>query len=696
MKDRPPTAEHGFIDELLSSENEGVVLCDTEHRVIQVNHRFLSMFGYSEEAVVRKSIDALIVPPQLAVEASEISRTVSTGNAVSMETVRMSSDGTPIPVSVIASLLTNTGGECLNYAIYRQLADQAGRRRRKGEASDPGFLTDLFEDADEPGLFTDAHGRISSINHSFSRHFGWKPEELAGKKVGSVLVPDEMASREESTLSRTASGAIFRTEAVLLDAYGTRRRASLVAVPVSLQDGSIGSYRGYSPIDLPSADLLDAKGKNRFQQPPFRHLPGVFFRVRNDDIRTIEFISRPALTAPGSGAGDRFSLKDGLSSSVHPDDREILKASLQASLDTGAPYQSTYRIITSMGEKWVLEQGSPVDDNRNFEGYLVDITASKRVEEMVARARKRLEDLHAVASRLQRCATESEIHRICSEAACSLLDADCGMVAYRFNDTIVVSSRAGVPRVACRENCHVELAKIVLEAGGQFSFSSSDPHITECPLAANGVCRPLGDSAVFIALSSRGDAFTESLVGITDLLLGYAEQSLRRIALQRRLIDQAIHDPLTGVYNRNHFNRLVELEESRARRDGTTLGFIMVDIDNFKTINDTRGHQTGDTVLREVAAVLGRAVRRTDTVIRYGGDEFLIILSRVDSMTEMVESRIRKMLLKEVFPGFMVTVSMGHSQWNAELDSSIGEAISRADEMMYREKQNRAAGQTPT
>jgi GGDEF domain-containing protein len=129
-------------------------------------------------------------------------------------------------------------------------------------------------------------------------------------------------------------------------------------------------------------------------------------------------------------------------------------------------------------------------------------------------------------------------------------------------------------------------------------------------------------------------------VGITDLLLGYAEQSLRRISLQRKLIDQAIHDPLTGAYNRNHFNRLVDLEESRARREGTTLGFIMVDVDSFKAINDTRGHQAGDTVLREVAAVLQRAVRKSTRLSATAATSSCNPF-RVDSNTEMVEKRIR-------------------------------------------------------
>lgn len=678
----------GFIGELLSSGSEGVVFCDEHHRIIRANPRFLAMFGYTSDQVRGICIDSLVVPPQLTLEAGEISDTVAGGTPVSMETVRAGADGTLVPVSVIASRCSPACDGSVYYAIYRLLPERKGRRRRKGEGTTAGFLTALFDDAYEPGIMTDSAGSVSAVNHSFSRQFGWKPEEIIGRPVESVLVPPDLWAGERDLEAKLSSGTIVGGETTLLDAYGTRRLTGMVAAPVSLPDGSIGSYRAYSPTELPSGEILAVRGKNRFQQPPFRHLPGIFFRVRNDSRRTIEFISRSTL----HGNDNPFPVENGLASPVHSDDLEDLRAALDASADSGKPYQVTYRVVGPAGEKWVLEQGCPDDDRLGFEGYIVDITASKRVEEMVARARKRLEDLHVIAGLLQRSATESEIHRICAEAACSLLDADCGMVLSRRNERFHVAFMSRKHGTPCPGDCHGELAAMALETGQQFSFNSRDTHPAGCAHAGNGLCRPLTESSVFLAMSQRNDAFTESLVGITDLLLGYAEQSLRRISLQRKLIDQAIHDPLTGVYNRNHFNRLVELEESRARRDGTTLGFIMVDVDNFKAINDTRGHQTGDTVLREVAAVLQRAVRRTDTVIRYGGDEFLIILSKVDSMTEMVEARIRRMLAKEVFPGFTVTVSMGNSQWNAGLNSTIDEAITRADSMMYTEKRSRTRG----
>jgi PAS domain S-box-containing protein len=437
------------------------------------------MFGFTRDDVVGRPVDGLIVPPQLAVEAAEISVSVARGKPVSMETGRTRSDGSPILVSVIASRCSPPCEGYSYYAIYRELVSQRGRRRRWGESTDSGFLTALFEDADEPGLFTDSRGMVNAVNHSFCRQFGWKPGELAGTDLLRTLVPPDMAGAEEEARKMLLGGAIVNTETVILDAYGSRRSTGLTAVPVSLDGGAAGSYRAYCPPALALPENLEVKGKNRFRDPPFSHLPGVFFRVRHDASRTVGFLSRPDL--PGSsGRSEPLPRNEGLSWGVHSDDLENLRETLDSSAGTGRPYQITYRMVDPSGERWVLEQGCPDDDRLGFEGYIVDITATKRVEEMVARARRRLEDLHGIAGRLQRSATESEIYRICAEAACSILDADCGMVLVKNGGEVEVAYKTVAHGSHCPEDCHTELASVVLETGKPFSYTSREGHNTGC------------------------------------------------------------------------------------------------------------------------------------------------------------------------------------------------------------------------
>ena len=169
---------------------------------------------------------------------------------------------------------------------------------------------------------------------------------------------------------------------------------------------------------------------------------------------------------------------------------------------------------------------------------------------------------------------------------------------------------------------------------------------------------------------------TEYLVkGETDASLlertvRYAAEHAHRLDLLREL---TIRDELTGLYNRREMDRLLEVEVSRCRRYAHPLGLIMIDIDNFKLINDTFGHMTGDNVLRTIARLLAANVRTPDIIARYGGDELALILPETpESGTLLVAERMQRAiaahdfssLLPSVpatgpFPTSMATISLG-------------------------------------
>jgi diguanylate cyclase (GGDEF)-like protein len=96
--------------------------------------------------------------------------------------------------------------------------------------------------------------------------------------------------------------------------------------------------------------------------------------------------------------------------------------------------------------------------------------------------------------------------------------------------------------------------------------------------------------------------------------------------LQADLAEQAIRDDLTGLYNRRHLMRALDTELARAERSGAPLSVVLLDIDHFKSVNDTYGHQVGDELLVAIAGVLSASARQEDTVARYGGEEFVVLL----------------------------------------------------------------------
>lgn len=177
------------------------------------------------------------------------------------------------------------------------------------------------------------------------------------------------------------------------------------------------------------------------------------------------------------------------------------------------------------------------------------------------------------------------------------------------------------------------------------------------------------------------------------LELRRTRQRLISSTIQNELVRlQSFTDPLTEVYNRRSLGDMAGRFISHARRLQTSLTFILIDVDRFKQVNTKFGHLTGDFVLAEVATLLRSSVRGSDAVVRYGGDEFLIILADTGALgARRVVERIRKYLLdwntSEHLEDFQLSLSIGVSEWSD--GRTLDEMLDAADQDMYAEKASR-------
>jgi diguanylate cyclase (GGDEF)-like protein len=162
----------------------------------------------------------------------------------------------------------------------------------------------------------------------------------------------------------------------------------------------------------------------------------------------------------------------------------------------------------------------------------------------------------------------------------------------------------------------------------------------------------------------------------------------------------AMIDPVTGLFNRRYFELRFEEELQRASRNAARVGLLMIDIDDFKTINDRFGHPVGDTVLRDVADVLRGSVRRFDVCARFGGDEFAVIMAdadeqRLENMAERIRGNIDR--YRPETPGVAspaITVSIGTTVATGRRPHDV---VERADHALYAAKhagKNRVVGAT--
>ena len=184
-----------------------------------------------------------------------------------------------------------------------------------------------------------------------------------------------------------------------------------------------------------------------------------------------------------------------------------------------------------------------------------------------------------------------------------------------------------------------------------------------------------------------GKNFTRADLPIMSIFAKQIGISLERARLFQEVQGLALTDPLTGLQNRRSLFELGRIEFFRAHRMGRSFCCMMLDLDNFKLINDSFGHPVGDQVLQEFAARCKSSVREIDLIGRYGGEEFVILLPETDSQTAMqVAERLRASIeeapIKVSSQELNVTVSIGISRKD-ENTLELETLIARADQAMY-------------
>lgn len=161
-------------------------------------------------------------------------------------------------------------------------------------------------------------------------------------------------------------------------------------------------------------------------------------------------------------------------------------------------------------------------------------------------------------------------------------------------------------------------------------------------------------------------------------------------SLRDKLQEQALHDPLTGLYNRRFLEGTIDKELARCRREQVPLTVAMIDVDHFKKVNDVHGHPAGDQVLKSLAALLGREVRASDAACRYGGEEFILLLPGMDGKTAVMRADAwREAFSRTVVvhdgTSIQATISIGIASF-PEHGSSLGELTRCADLALYEAK----------
>jgi diguanylate cyclase (GGDEF)-like protein len=252
-----------------------------------------------------------------------------------------------------------------------------------------------------------------------------------------------------------------------------------------------------------------------------------------------------------------------------------------------------------------------------------------------------------------------------------------------------------------------QLPAVVFDPSSCWALRTGHPHLVvagdDTARCAHAAC--VQNTYLCIPILAQGEALGILHVQATDEMMPlgeaelsfkttFAEQvglSISNIRLREALRTQSIRDPLTGLYNRRYLEEMLEREIRRAVRSEQSLGILMLDLDNFKTFNDTYGHDAGDTVLREAGTFLANSIRAEDVVCRFGGEEFVVILPTANleasrARGERIRSKLRELIVLHQGQSLgVITVSVGVAALPTH-GTSARELLQAADAALYRAK----------
>jgi len=358
------------------------------------------------------------------------------------------------------------------------------------------------------------------------------------------------------------------------------------------------------------------------------------------------------------------STYDSFMQSVHPDDRQSIETAIREALE-GSPYNIDHRILLPDGTvRYVYEQGKITRNEKGqpikMLGTVQDITERKQIEQVLEESECRFRTILDVAVDGVLLA-DTQTHKFIHANR-----AICEMLGYQPDELY----QLGVKDIHPTE----DLPKVQKQFDRQMKG--------EIRVAQNLPVKRKDGSIFFADVSSA----PMTLAGQT-IMVGFFHDVTERKQAEEEIHLLATTDTLTGIANRREFNMQLLKEIERAKRYGTPLSLVMYDIDYFKRVNDTFGHDAGDSVLKALTTIVKSNVRSVDIVARWGGEEFMILMpqSDVEAAGDAAEKLRQKVVQYPFEQVGNLTVSFGVTAFASQDD--VDTFVKRVDNALYQAKE---------
>jgi diguanylate cyclase (GGDEF)-like protein/PAS domain S-box-containing protein len=610
------------------------------------------LYGWSEAEAMGKNI-ALVVPEARREELAAILAAASQGVRIDhLETARTRKDGFRLSVSLKLVPIKDAVGRAVGLCCVSH--DLTGRQRSEEIRAS---LAAIVESAGAAIFSLDLRGYVVSWNRSAERLFGYSAIEMVGHNYGEII-HGEAESEFQSVFARVAAGE----RVIDLETKRPRRDGTMVDVlltvsPIFAPNGSIigesAIMHDISERKQLERDLAESRALMEHAQRVGRlggwtcaTVPDAPLICTSETFRIFGTVERANLALD-----DYFAR-------VHPDDRPRVRAAALSAIAQNGHYELEHRIVRPDGEqRWVFAAGDVILDARGqpvtLAGVIQDITDRREAE-------------------LKSLGLERELEMLADHSPDLIFSLRTSPdLVFEFVSPAALAITGYTPD---EFYAHPDLIDRILEPFvGDMLLEGREP-------AAGGrlddfeITRKDGSKLWVNQRLARVLDADGQVVGVHGIL---RDVSARRAA-EERVEHEALHDPLTGLSNRVLVKDRIERGLSRCTREAGFVTVLVVNLDRFKSINDTRGPTRGDAVLKAVARRLESCSRVGDTVGRFSGDEFVIACENLAAITDAIGMADRTL---NVFSApFDVEGESVHV--TASIGLAIGNATDTADTLL--------------
>jgi len=649
---------------LLRAASDGIYVLDAAGNVVQANDAFCRMLGYTHDEIMAMNVAQWCARCQAEGPEKVIAGLLGSGTLFEGQHRRRDGSMVSVEVSTIGVEIDGRG------LLYCSARDITARKEAERAVVESGRkLGTIIETALDAVVMMDDDGIITGWNAQAERIFGWPRDEAVGRALHETIIPPRYREAHVRGMNRfldtgTTTVMNSRIELSALHRNGHEFPIELTIASIRTEGGCefSGFIRDITERKQVQQDLEEREERYRRL---VESSPDVIytFSLRNGGI----YYSPRVEQVLGYSREYLYAHPMLWNESIHPEDRALVGEVIRR-FGEGVPFDVEYRIRDAQGDwHWVRDRSigrRVIGDEVLIEGLATDISERKRVENELRIAAKAFE----------------------SQECMFITDADG--VIQRVNKAFVEATGYSAEEAVGKKPSILESTKHDAEFyRGMWSTLLRDGYWQ------GEIWRRHKNGEVYPGWQTIS-AVADPTGRITHYICTFADISELKEA-EEKIRDLAYYDPLTRLSNRRHLLDRLQKALALNLRNGRQGALLFMDIDNFKDINDTQGHDVGDLLLIELAKRLQGCVRAGDTTARLGGDEFVVLLedlnadeptaaAQAETVGEKILAAVRQPCLING-SDYHSTVSIGIALFSGEKNTAE-EMLKRADVALYQAK----------